>query len=671
MSSQSLIDDHTAGIVSSAIAEARAGRVARALEIAEGGIADGADEGVLTAMLGTLHSSTGNFAAAVEPFLRATKLRPNDSSVRVRLVTALLHTERYADAVAVLTDDVVDGDPTMNFLRQRAYAAHMDDQLDLAVADYVRFLAVNEEDWESWNNLGNAYRNAGKLEDAVEALRKAAAINPAAAPTRLNLARTLRDVGDLEAAEAELRAMARDFPRDEKPLVDLYHVLRALGRPNEELEDALEAAVERDPGNADLLIELGDLQTQYLAYEKSEKAYRRALSLSPSSAAAYLGLARTLEHHRPQDLASLVSEVEAANIEDEHRRNLIRAMGARRAKEYTKGLDALADIPEDVEGELRWQLAGEMLEALGRYDEAFAAFAAMNRAHTLDESDPVGRAVQHRLMLRDQLERTTADWRQSWSAPAVTSSRPAPVFLVGFPRSGTTLLDTILMGHPDVAVLEEQQLLKTIGLGFDGFDRIADLAQPEIAELQDRYFALAAEKVELAGNTLLIDKSPLNLQLVPQIVRLFPDARFVLAMRHPADVVFGCFKANFRLNNAMSNFLALDTAAEFYDLTFRTWENSLKLFSPEVHLVRYEAMIENAEATLRPVIESLGLLWHDQMLDHQKTARDRGLVATASYAQVTQPIYRHADGRWRHYRRHLEPILPVIAPWIEKFGYGN
>ena len=274
-------------------------------------------------------------------------------------------------------------------------------------------------------------------------------------------------------------------------------------------------------------------------------------------------------------------------------------------------------------------------------------------------------------MLRDQLERTTADWRQSWKAPAIASSRPAPVFLVGFPRSGTTLLDTILMGHPGIAVLEEQSLLKAIGLGFDGFERVADIAEEELRALQDRYFALAAEKVKLTDNTLLIDKSPLNLQLVPQIMRLFPDARFILAMRHPADVVFGCFKANFRLNNAMSSFLALDTAAEFYDLTFRTWENSLKLFSPEVHTVRYESLIEDPEAALRPVIEGLGLEWNDRILDHQKTARDRGLVATASYAQVTEPIYRHADGRWRHYRRHLEPILPVLAPWIEEFGYAG
>lgn len=671
MSSQPMIDDRTAGIVRSAMAEARAGRVAEAFDIAEKGMAEGGDEGVLSAMLGAIHCQTGNFGAAVEPLSKAAKLRPEDPSIRFELVGALLRTEQYGEAVAILSDDVVDADSTMNFLRQRAFAAHMDGQLDLALADYRRFLAANKEDWESWNNLGNAYLIAGDLESAIESLRNSASINPRAAPTRLNLAQSLRDFGDLAGAETELRSMARDFPSDEKPLVDLYHVLRALGRPQSDLEEALEEASRRDPGNIELLIELGDLQTQYLAYEKSEKTYRRILSQSPSNSAAYLGLARTLEHHRAKDLPGLVSEAEAASIEDENRLNLIRAMGARRTKKYEEGLAALAGIPEEVEGELRWHLAGEMLEALGRYDEAFTAFAAMNRYHALDPSDPLSRASQHRRMLHDQLDRTTADWRQSWKTPAVASKRPAPVFLVGFPRSGTTLLDTMLMGHPDIAVLEEQQVLRAIGLGTDAFERISDLAENDVRQLQDRYFELAAQKADLSGNSLLIDKAPLSLHLVPQIVRLFPDARFILALRHPADAVFGCFKASFRLNNSMSNFLSLETAAEFYDLTFQMWERALGLFSPEVHTVRYEELVQDPEAILRPVVKGFGLDWNDRILDHQKTARNRGLVATASYAQVTEPIFRHAAGRWRHYQKHLDPILPVLEPWIAKFGYSS
>jgi cytochrome c-type biogenesis protein CcmH/NrfG len=669
MSSQPMIDDRTAGIVRSAMAEARAGRVAEAFDIAKEGIAKGADEGVLSAMLGAIHCQTGNFRAAVEPLSKAAELRPDDPSIRFELVGALLRTEQYGEVVQTLTDEVVDADSSMNFLRQRAFAAHMDGQLDLAFVDYRRFLAANPDDWESWNNLGNAYLIAADLPSAVESLRNAARINPQAAPTRLNLARALRDSGDLESAEIELRSMARDFPNDKLAVVDLYHVLRALGRPQSDMEEALEEASKRDPGNVELLIELGDLQTQHLCYDKSEKTYRRALSQSPSNAAAFLGLARTLEHSRPEDLGAVVAESEEANLDDEGRLNIIRAFGARRAKQYSEGLAALERVPDDFESVVRWHLAGEMLEAVGRYDEAFEAFVAMNRAHAMNESEPERRAEELRDKLREQLKRTSVKWRRTWTAPPVASERPAPIFLVGFPRSGTTLLDTILMGHPDVAVLEEQPLLQAVGLGLAGFESLAGLDESEVRRRQDQYFELAAERVTIGEETLLIDKAPLHLHRVPQIMRLFPDARFIFALRHPADAVFGCFKASFRLNNSMSNFLSLETSAEFYDLTFQMWERSLALFSPEVHTVRYEEMVESPEATLRPVVEGLGLDWNDRILDHQKTAQDRGLVATASYAQVTEPIYRHAAGRWRHYEKHLEPILPVLEPWATKFGY--
>jgi hypothetical protein len=144
---------------------------------------------------------------------------------------------------------------------------------------------------------------------------------------------------------------------------------------------------------------------------------------------------------------------------------------------------------------------------------------------------------------------------------------------------------------------------------------------------------------------------------------------FLLALRHPADVLTSCYVANFNLNDAMGNFLRLDTAAEFYDLTFRTWENARSLLPLNVHTVVYEQLVEDPPAILRPVVEALGLSWHEGMLDHTKTATQRGLIKTASYAQVTQPIYTRSVGRWERYRKHLEPILPVLAPWIEKFGY--
>jgi hypothetical protein len=240
---------------------------------------------------------------------------------------------------------------------------------------------------------------------------------------------------------------------------------------------------------------------------------------------------------------------------------------------------------------------------------------------------------------------------------------------VGFPRSGTTLLDTMLMGHPDVEVMEERPVLSRLRTETGGFDALATMDEAEVRRVQKRYFEIAGEFTELRQGSLLVDKSPLHMLDVAQIYRLFPNARFILALRHPADVVLSCFIAKFRMNNSMANFVTVETVAEFYDLSFRIWEQARVLFPIEVSTVVYERMIEDPEATLRPVVESLGLAWAPEMLDHQRTAEARGVITTASYAQVTQPLYRGAAGRWRRYRKHLEGVLPRLHYWVEKFGY--
>lgn len=198
---------------------------------------------------------------------------------------------------------------------------------------------------------------------------------------------------------------------------------------------------------------------------------------------------------------------------------------------------------------------------------------------------------------------------------------------------------------------------------------MAELDGEAVAALREDYFAAVGRCVELRADALLVDKSPLHMNKVPLIHRLFPDARFILALRHPCDAVLSCFMTAFRLNDAMASFLDLETTAEFYDLSFGHWQNCTSLMPVAVHAVRYEDVVEDSEAELRRVLAYLGLEWQPSVINHVQTARARGLITTASYAQVTERLYRRASGRWERYRPHLEPVLPVLAPWAETFGY--
>jgi tetratricopeptide (TPR) repeat protein len=537
-----------------------------------------------------------------------------------------------------------------------------------AVAAYEHVVGSAPDDWQSWNNLGNARNAVDDVAGGLEALERAVELNPDAALARLNLARTYRHSGRFDEAEAVLRRMADDFPEDAAPLIDLHDLLKIQGRDDREVLAILDRALGRDPENVQLRNARGRQLALMLEMEGAELAFRAALAQEPTNADAFVGLATVYEHSRVSALSDLAAEAERNGVEP-GALNLVRAFAHRRANRHAQGVAAIEKVPADFESARREHLRGQMLEGLGDYDGAFAAFERMNQVQWEDTSDPLGRAASLRSRLRHQLERTTCAWIGGWKTPPIEPERPAPVFLVGFPRSGTTLLDTLLMGHPDVDVMEERPVVHRVEGELGGFDRIPDLDESEIRQAQCRYFEIAAEYADVGRGALLVDKSPLLLNYVPTIYRLFPRARFILTLRHPADVILSCFVSAFRPNTSMANFLRLDTAAEFYDLTFRTWENSRALLPIEVQTIVYERLVADPETELRSLSDGLGLPWREEMLDHTKTAAGRGVITTASYAQVTEPIYQSSVGRWERYRNHLEPILPTLAPWAERFGY--
>ena len=669
MTAPTTIDTQTAGVVRSAMAAAQAGRLKEACEIGERGLTDGCDPSVLHAMIGSLLCRSGEFGSGIPHLQAAHDAKPADPIIARNLSGALVEAKKYEEAFAFLTDTLLSNDQSGALRRLRGYAAQMAGQSAIAVADYERVVADWPNDWETWNNLGNARISANDLTGAIDALRRSARLNPKVAATRLNLAQTLRDAGNFAEAEQELRAMADDFPRDPTPLGYLFGLLQIAGY-DDEAEEILRGAIKRDPTNVGMLIALGRQYLLRFAVDEAEQVFRKVLELEPSNGDAFLGLSDVLEHLRPKELSELLAEAEAARI-DPIRLDLIRALIARRQKKYQDGVEALKDVPADFDPVRRWHLQGQLLDGLGDYDGAFDAYRRMNEVLANEPTKPRERAAELRERLRDRLVRTTQEWKDSWTAPPLEAPRPAPVFLLGFPRSGTTLLDTMLMGHPDVEVMEERPVVSQIRTETGGFDAIPGMDEAEVHRLQDRYFELAEGFTTLREGTLLIDKSPLHIQNLPLIYRIFPNARFILAVRHPADVALSCFMAKFRMNSSMANFVDLPTIAEFYDLSFSMWERARSLCPVEVHSIVYENVVEDPEAELRPVVEALGLSWNPEMLDHQRTAEARGVITTASYAQVTEPLYRGAAGRWLRYRMHLEPVLPILKPWIAKFGYDD
>ncbi|MCA1653780.1 MAG: sulfotransferase [Sphingomonadales bacterium] len=334
----------------------------------------------------------------------------------------------------------------------------------------------------------------------------------------------------------------------------------------------------------------------------------------------------------------------------------IAALGAMyRARSNGQFAEALRELdgatgvlPEGTEAQLR----GELGDRAGDEQGAIAAFTAMNRADAMATPHWAEGVRRYRAML----DATLADNVRGRPKSACPETRRPPFFLLGFPRSGTTLLDTFLMGHPDVEVHEERPYL-------DAAAAFTDASEARVA-----YWRALDREVE-RPSSVQIDKYPLATARAPLINAMFPTARYFFALRHPCDVVLSCFMTRFRLNWGVSAFLPLDDAADTYDRVMTIWTRTRERSDLDVQEVRYEALIARPEEVLREATDFAGVGFERTMLDHRVTARTRGMISTPSHAQVVEQLYGRAAGRWRRYREFLEPVLSRLAPWCERFGY--
>lgn len=665
------IDPGTRDALQKMVMLARQGRRDEARGIGKEAVTRVTDTAPIHSLLGRLAGEMGDFPDGIAHLRLALEIAPTDVPTRCDLLASLIQTGALEEALAACDMGRALADPSLQLARFRGYVAQELGQYPDAIIAYRHVVSRTPDDAGTWNNLGNALGAAGDPKGAVEALRQAATLDPQAAPTRLNLAGALIEADQAEEAIETLRRMAADFPRDAKPWVELAKLADRLGQAELALE-AYEEAAKREPEDPAIQHGLGNQRNANWDDEGAEQAYRAALAADASYADAYVALAVLYEHrNRANLLPDLVREAEQAQI-DPGLLSLVQAYAFRRAKDWQSALDTALAAREDRDPVRRAQIIGESLDRLGRHDEAFEWFQSMNSLVTGTQQNTAGLAATYWAMAEHNRATLTRPWLDGWtpSVPHGEGERPAPAFLLGFPRSGTTLLDTMLMGHPDVQVMEERPPLTHVEHRLGGIDAIPGMDALAVRTARQEYWSEVADNLELRDGTLLIDKSPLYGNKTAIIHRLFPGAKFIMALRHPMDVVLSSYITNFRPNPAMANFLDLRRTAELYDLTMTAFEEARSLLNLPVFTVAYERMVADRDGELRPLFEWLGLDWRDDAVDHQATAAKRGVITTASYAQVHEPLYTRSAGRWVHYAKQLEPVRDLLAPWIEKFGYS-
>jgi hypothetical protein len=318
---------------------------------------------------------------------------------------------------------------------------------------------------------------------------------------------------------------------------------------------------------------------------------------------------------------------------------------------------------------MAWGVIGDARDRRDEIDGAFAAFTESNRLFIEQYgSGTTSFSPVHPGALREMARFAEATEFSGWVRPQ--GERRAPVFLIGFPRSGTTLLDMILSSHSRITCLEEKDyffasLADAVKSG-STLARIGALTGAETAVVRKGYWRRVADAGVEAD--IVVDKMPMDSALLPIIRIIFPDAKILFALRDPRDVVLSCFRQRFYLNAAMKQFLKLETAATLYDAVMTLYLISKARLALDIHEVRYEDVVADAEGEARKLCAFVGLAFEPAMLRHEVNARAR-VVATPSARQVAEPIYNRSVGRWRRYAKHLAPILPALDRWAREFGY--
>ena len=522
-----------------------------------------------------------------------------------------------------------------------------------------------------------AAARAAHHEEAIEQARAALA-DGLEHPLLLNLAALgLEREGRGAEAETLLRRAVQIAPGDIGCRNALGLCLLALERAPEALEQ-FDAAIALDPTLAHLHANRASALRAFGAIAAAGASYERAVGLDGTQALALAGLSSIACRRGAYDEARSWAQ-KALAVAPGLREGIMSLAAAEFGERQIGAAEArLRELLDQkrlsgVERAYVEGLLGDVLDAEGRYEEAFAVYTSCNEALRHHYAGRFASARNYAEALGGWLDRTAAN---KPAVPSVHAAQNGPakdhVFIIGFPRSGTRLLGVILEGHPQVVTLVERECLLDAVLEFmrrpEDLDRLWGAPPQMLEHFRAAYWRrVAAAGVDPTGK-VFVDCCALNTLKLPLIVRLFPTAKILFACRDPRDVVLSSFRNRLAMSAPTYELLTVEGAARYYAAVMRLLIGFTSLLSLEACLVRHEDVVNGFAREMRRVCEFLGLQWHPAMRDFALRARERDEPAP-SLAQWVHSLGTEGVGLWRHYRGALEPVRAVLEPWVKRFYY--
>ena len=517
-------------------------------------------------------------------------------------------------------------------------------EFNLAIKCYRKSITINSNFADGYNNLGIVYKEKGDLKSAIQNFNKALKIKP-------NYAEALNNIGVVYKDSEDLDLALKNFKE----------------------------ALEIKPNYPDAYNNIGNVLKDKGFLDEAIKNYNQAININPNFTEAYNNKCEVLEKlNKINDLEKVIIAFKNKVNQNNFDLFYYEALLKYRQKNYRLCLKIfeeykLSYFSEKLKASILF-LKGNCNHKMKKFSKAFENFSDMNK--TVKNSDKY-RKLNVKLYFNRIKERQN-DLIKLKNSTFKKIHYPKldkqPIFLIGFPRSGTTLLDTVLRTHSEIEVVEEQWMVSNIEQKLTkslNTNQIENLAERFLNKARNLYFSELSKHTNIKNNSRTIDKFPLNILNIPLINKVFPEGKYILALRHPLDCILSNFMQNFKLNVAMANMLEIDQIVKFYCLSMHIFELCHKRYNLDVHKIKYEDLINDFENEVYSLLKFLNLDWEQALVNFHLTAKKRKVINTPSYSQVIQPIYKDSTYKWKSYSNQLEKYFQNVEYWVEKFGYES
>ena len=545
-----------------------------------------------------------------------------------------------------------------------------------ATESFKTSLSIKPNFPEACNNLALSLKEEMKVDDAINYLNKAIEFKPNYSEAFYNLGNTLTVKGDFRKA---INAFKKAI--ELKP--DYFDALNNLGATYNLYKDysnalkSISKALKIRPNIADAYNNLGTAELNLENESEAIKSYNKAIKIDPKFVLAYSNLCGLYERSNQlkklkETLKKAENEGLSGNEEIKFRRGQLNS----RNKDYKNSTLYLEEVDDTkISNKMKidkYELLGKDYDKIKHYKKAFNCFKKSNSLVSSSVESQLYNPKNYQNEISQLIISYSKIKKLEWENK-IENKIISPVFLIGFPRSGTTLLDNILSSHPNICTLEEKPMIAMVKKSLNKLASYENLKKLNLHDLQNLQEIYLDELTKYLPNKLLhgkvfIDKLPLSIIDVSLILRIFPKAKFILAIRHPLDCILSCFMQTFNLNDAMANFLNLKNTAELYNKSMKLFDIYESIFKLDFHLIKYENLIFSLKDETTKLLNFLDLNWEKEVDNYRSNALDKK-INTPSYNQVTEKIYTRASGRWKNYKNEMHDIMPIMQFWIEKWGY--